>query len=73
MQTAPDDLPRAVARGGPLDGSMLGEATVEEFEVVMADGSRHVYAKSHEWSSAAPGVRARLYDWSWRQGSRPPE
>jgi hypothetical protein len=58
MPTAPDDLPRAVARGGPLDGSMLREATVEELEIVMADGSRYVYARSHEWSLAAPGVRA---------------
>ncbi|WNV74296.1 hypothetical protein [Geodermatophilus sp. DSM 44513] len=69
MPPSADDLPGAVARGGPLDGSMLGEATVEEFEVLMADGSRHLYTRTQEWSLAAPGVRLRLYAWSGRQGS----
>lgn len=73
MPPAPDDLPRAVARGGPLDGSMLGEATVEKFEVVMADGSRHLYARTDEWSLSAPGVHARLYDWAGRQRSGLPQ
>jgi hypothetical protein len=36
----------AFAVGGPLDGSVLGEGNAEEYEVLMADGSRHRYLRT---------------------------
>lgn len=65
------DVPRAVARGGPLDGSVLGDSAAEEFEVVMADGSHHLYVVTDEWSKSASGVHARVYDWRGRRGGPP--
>lgn len=41
-----DDEPVAVAWGGPMDGTVLGPADAERYEVAMADGSRHLYLRS---------------------------
>jgi hypothetical protein len=60
-----------MARGGPLDGSVLGDAAPQEFEVVMADGSHHVYVVTDEWGESAPGIRARVYSWRGRRGDGP--
>ncbi|WP_369130208.1 hypothetical protein [Modestobacter roseus] len=54
-----------MARGGPLDGSVLGESAPAQFEVEMADGSRHRYVATDEWSESA-----RVYDWRGRAGAR---
>ncbi|MGY1839630.1 MULTISPECIES: hypothetical protein [unclassified Modestobacter] len=68
MTIDPAPVPRAVARGGPLDGSALGDVAPAEFEVVMADGSHHLYGATDEWAESAPGVHARVYDWRGRLG-----
>ena len=39
---------RAVAEGGPADGTGLGEAGPEAYEMVMADRSRHRYLRTAE-------------------------
>jgi len=64
------DVPVALARGGPLDGRVPGDAASEEFEVVMADDSHHLYVVTDEWGESASGVRARVY--VWRAAGRPP-
>jgi hypothetical protein len=42
-----EDL-RALAEGGPADGTDLGEAGPESYDVVMADLSRHRYVRTTE-------------------------
>ena len=41
-----DDRALAVAWGGPLDGTVLGPAEVERYEVRMADATVHLYLRS---------------------------
>jgi hypothetical protein len=36
----------AVASGGPVDGTRLGDGEAESYEVVMADRSRHRYVRT---------------------------
>ena len=59
------DEPRrepALASGGPLDGTTLGEDLPERYVVAMADNSRHVYARTDR--RAGDG---RLYDYVGRE------
>ena len=51
----------AIAQGGPADGTDLGEAGPESYEVVMLDRSRHTYLRTAEVSQG--GV---LYRWAGR-------
>ncbi|MGY2066432.1 hypothetical protein [Blastococcus sp. SYSU DS0619] len=71
MAPGSDDVPRAVARGGPLDGSVLGDAAAGVFEIVMADGSQHRYVATDEWGGSASGARTRAYAWQGRRGTPP--
>ncbi|MGI8691778.1 MAG: hypothetical protein ACR2JK_02605 [Geodermatophilaceae bacterium] len=45
---------RAVGRGGPMDGAVLGAADQADFEVVMADASRHRYVRTDVLASRGP-------------------
>ncbi|EFC86423.1 hypothetical protein [Parafrankia sp. EUN1f] len=57
----------AVAEGGPLDGRRLGDAQAAEFEVVMADRSRHLYRATTSLARAAPaGELHRIFRWEGR-------
>lgn len=47
-----------VASGGPLDGRVLGSAGAEQYEVLMADGTRHVYRRDEK----PDGSEAYRYD-----------
>jgi hypothetical protein len=51
----------AVASGGPMDGSRLGSGDVEEFQVTMADGARHLYLRTDVQTD-----RGVLYDYAGR-------
>lgn len=56
LPTGPEALERAVAHGGPLDGTVLGLADTDSYEVRLADRTR--------WSYVATGERERLPDGS---------
>jgi hypothetical protein len=51
----------AIAQGGPMDGARLGGSDAEEFQVTMADLSRHRYVRSALWDE-----RGVLYTYSGR-------
>ena len=51
------DLEYAVARGGPMDGAILGLADAESYEVRVADRTR--------WKYVATNERELLADRSW--------
>jgi hypothetical protein len=51
----------AIASGGPMDGSHLGASNVEEYQVTMADGSRHRYARTDVQTE-----RGLFYDYAGR-------
>lgn len=57
----PDGLP-AVARGGPLDGTVLGAADGDRYEVVMADRSRWEYVATTEHTTLVDGSAAVVFD-----------
>jgi hypothetical protein len=56
----------AIAVGGPYDGHELGDPREVEFEVVMADLTRHRYVGTTESELLGSGVVARIYRWSGR-------
>lgn len=58
--TGPDG--QAVAVGGPLDGTVLGDDRTERYEVRMADGTVHLYVRS----SVPPGGRS-VYAYAGRR------
>ena len=41
----------AVARGGPMDGSILGPAHAERYEIRMKDKTVHLYLRSEAISA----------------------
>jgi hypothetical protein len=51
----------ALAEGGPADGTALGEAGPESYDVVMADRSRHRYLRTAETRD-----RTLVYRWAGR-------
>ena len=61
------DLPvspaRARAYGGPLDGSILGDDSAAEYEVVTADRARWRYVRTEQTEENAdqPGTVTRIY------------
>ncbi len=59
--TTADPPQEAVAVGGPLDGTVLGTATAERFQVQMADGSIHLYVRSRQ-----PAAGSQPYDYNGR-------
>lgn len=65
MTTAASAEP-AQAFGGPLDGTRLGDGPAEEYEVRMADGSRHVYSRS-ECVVVGPDGAVRLFRYAGRR------
>lgn len=52
----------AVARGGPMDGSVLGLADAERYEVVMTDRSRWEYVATTEQETRLDGTVAVTFD-----------
>jgi hypothetical protein len=51
----------ALAEGGPADGTDLGEAGPEAYEIVMADRTQHRYLRTAE------ALRGRVvYRWAGR-------
>jgi hypothetical protein len=59
--TSPHRAEGAVANGGPLDGTRLGDAGADEFQAVMADGTTHRYLRTQARTMA--GV---IYDHAGR-------
>jgi hypothetical protein len=51
----------AVAEGGPVDGTDLGPAGPESYEIVMADRSRHRYLRTAQTRGATV-----VYRWAGR-------
>ncbi len=49
------DIGRAVARGGPMDGKVLGPAAADSYEVVMADRTRWVYVLTNDRETLPDG------------------
>ncbi len=56
-----ENVARAVARGGPMDGKVLGAADGASFEVVMADRTRWEYVATDEDAILTDGGRATVY------------
>lgn len=50
-----------------MDGADLGEANVDEYEVEMADRSRHRYVRSTDAAPVSGGRDACFYDWDGRR------
>ncbi len=62
--TAVDDASgQAIGHAGPMDGAPLGEDGPDEYEVVMADGSRHPYERSRLIDRTDGGA---VYNWAGR-------
>ncbi len=61
------DLPagptRALAYGGPVDGSSLGDDSAAEYEVVTSDRARWRYVRTDQMEENVdqPGTFARIY------------
>jgi hypothetical protein len=51
----------AIAEGGPMDGALLGDPTVGEFEVVAADRTKWRYVATSEMRTTVDGSSARIY------------
>lgn len=56
-----DDSTQAVARGGPVDGTVLGQADTDEYEVRMADRFCWVYVATTEQELLPDGSSATVY------------
>ncbi len=56
----------AVADGGPMDGTVLGAAGPDEFEVVTADRSRWRYRRTSREQRQPDGRIALVYDCAGR-------
>ena len=60
-----DALP-AVARGGPLDGTVLGAADGDRYEVAMADRSRWEDVATTKHGTLPDGRLAVVFVCRWR-------
>lgn len=49
-----------------MDGADLGDASADEYEVEMADRSRHRYVRSSDEATAGGGGEVCFYDWDGR-------
>ena len=58
---------RAVAHGGPMDGTVLGSVATARFEVAMADRSHLVYVATDDYERLPDGSKARVYECHGRQ------
>jgi hypothetical protein len=58
----------SVASGGPLDGQRLGAPECQEFEVTMADRTRHVYRTTARLEQQVDGTTCRVFAWQGRVG-----
>lgn len=60
----------AVGSGGPLDGAVLGDGnaaeSAAEYEVVLADNSRHRYLRTDRVVSHG-NDQARVFSWAGRR------
>ena len=56
----------SVASGGPLDGERLGDPEAQEFEVTMADRTRHVYRSTEKLEQLSDGTICRVFVWHGR-------
>lgn len=56
-----DDIEQAVARGGPVDGTVLGSGDAEAYEVRMADRTCWEYRATSDHEQLPDGSRARVY------------
>ena len=59
---APSDALPAMARGGPVDGTVLGTADGDHYEVVIADHSRWDYVKKSERATLPDGRLAVVFE-----------
>lgn len=56
-----DELHQAVARGGPMDGAVLGLADAELYEVRLSDRTRWSYVATTDRERLADGSEAVVY------------
>lgn len=56
-----DGRTQAVARGGPMDGQILGLADAESYEVRLADRTRWKYVATNDRELLTDGSRAVVF------------